>query len=152
MNGEVVEDSDIERSIRNAIEPLINEMGYTVVEITVGISRDLEDVKVVVYGTEGVGINDLTLITRNIRPRMELIEGLPNLSLTVSSPGIDRVIKSPEEYEIFCGRSVRILLKEGSEWIKGMISGYKDSLLSIQIGDEVKQIGLEGIQKARLDD
>ena len=150
--GEVVKESGLERNIRKTIEPVVNGMGFIVVEITVGISHQLEDVKVVVYRNEGVGINDLSLITRNIRPRLELMEELPNLALTVGSPGIDRVIISPEECVIFRGRGVRILLKEGSEWMKGTIAEYEDDLLSIQLGDEVKQIELDRIQKARLDD
>ena len=147
-----MEESGLERAIRETIEPVVNGMGFIVVEISVGISHQLEDVKVVVYRREGVGINDLSLITRNIRPRLELMEELSNLALTISSPGIDRVFKSPEEYSIFRGRSVRVLLVKGSEWMKGTIAEYEDSVLSIQVGDELKQIELDRIQKARLDD
>ena len=42
-------------------------------------------------------------------PRLETIDALADPSLEVSSPGMDRVVKRPSEYDIFRGRGVRVL-------------------------------------------
>lgn len=49
--------------------------------------------------------------------------------LEVSSPGIDRVIKKPKDFERFKGRDVKIVLKkpyDGTRIYYSKISGYKD--------------------------
>ena len=72
------------------VEPLVSGMGFSLVELRLGRSHKQNHVALVVYRPEGVSIDDLAAISKNLYPRLELIEELDNLRLQVSSPGLDR--------------------------------------------------------------
>lgn len=126
-------------------------MGFEVVEVKLGLSHKLSHISIVVYNKNGVGINDCSSISRNILPRLELIEELDNITLEVTSPGIDRQIKSKEEYDIFVGRGIKLLLIDSSEWTGGIISEVKNNKLFLLKEKEIIEIEMNSIKKAKLD-
>ncbi|MBN1835347.1 MAG: hypothetical protein JW820_05815, partial [Spirochaetales bacterium] len=79
------------------VTPIVSGMGFRLVELRHGQSHRQNHVSVTVYRPEGVSVGDCAAISRVLHPRLELMEELENLRLEVTSPGLDRVIKSPEE-------------------------------------------------------
>jgi ribosome maturation factor RimP len=73
------------------------------------------------------------------------------VSLEVSSPGIERIIRSPAEYAFFLGRGVRILSGTDTEWFGGIIDRVEDGALWLKRGKEKREFALAEIRKARLD-
>jgi ribosome maturation factor RimP len=138
-------------SVREAVEPLLTGMGYALVELAVGRRKATTRVSVVLYRKEGVGIEDCAEVSRLLLPRLQTLEELPDVSLEVSSPGIERVLKSPAEYAIFAGRGVRILAGEETEWQGGIIDRVEGDTVWLRIGKERRGFALAGIRKARLD-
>jgi len=96
-------------------------------------------------------VNECAAISKNLHPRLELIEGLENLRFQVSSPGLDRVLKSEREYTIFAGRGVRVMLHGQKEWIRGKIEGVQEGVLSLDEDGKMKKIKIADIRKAKLD-
>ena len=140
-----------EKSVHSAIEPLLRGMGYALVELSLGRRKGTTRVSVVIYRNEGVGIEQCTEVSSLLLPRIETIEGIQDVSLQVSSPGIERPIRDPSEYSIFAGRGVRILSGEETEWLGGIIEGVEGGTLWLRRGDERRGFALGGIRKARLD-
>lgn len=143
--------NDLEETIYNEIEGVIAGMGFSIVECKLGKSKQLNHISIVVFSNQGVGSNDCAAISRNIHPRLEMIPGLHDISLQVSSPGITRKIKSPGEYLIFKGRGVKLLIKSEPDWIKGTIVDFKENVLTLEQEQGCIKIELENIRKARLD-
>jgi ribosome maturation factor RimP len=142
---------DLLDSVRDEVKPIINGMGFKIVELKLGLSHNLCHISVVVYSRNGVGINDCSAISKNILPRLELIEELDNITLEVTSPGIDRQIKSKEEYYIFKNKGIKLLLDGDSEWTGGLISEMKENKLFLLKGKEIIEIDMDSIKKAKLD-
>ena len=84
-------------------------------------------------------------------PRLETIDALADPSLEVSSPGVDRVVKRPSEYDIFRGRGVRVLAGHATEWESGIIDRVEEGTLWLRRGKETRGFAISGIRKARLD-
>ena len=139
----------MEDSLAGEIEQVVNPLGFDVVEVSINRSHRLNHVRVTVHRSTGVGVDDCTRISRLIRPRLEAI--YPDLALEVSSPGVDRVIKSAREYEIFRDRGVRILLGTEPEWIGGTIEGVLDDAVLLRRGGRQLRLPVSEIRKARLD-
>src|SRR5690606_34297891 len=99
----------VDADIRQAIEPVLAGMGFSLVELSVGRLKGSTRVTVILYRKEGVGIDECAEASRLLFPRLETLEGLADVSLEVSSPGMERQIRSPAEYSIFLGRGVRVL-------------------------------------------
>ena len=144
-------DGLLDKQLRNEVEPIVSGMGFSLVELRHNRSRQQNHITLVVYRPEGVGVNECAAISKNLHPRLELIEGLENLRFQVSSPGLDRVLKSEREYTIFAGRGVRVMLHGQKEWIRGKIEGVQEGVLSLDEDGKMKKIKIADIRKAKLD-
>jgi ribosome maturation factor RimP len=144
----VIDDFDL-KTVHSEVAPIIEAMGFSIVELTIGRSTHQINVAIVIYSPEGVGIDDCAVISKTIRPRLELLEGAENMRLEVSSPGLERVIKSRDEYALFKGRGVSILVE--SERQEGIIAGVTEDSLLLECRGETKAVKFEQIRKAKLD-
>jgi len=85
----------------------------------------------------------------------ELIEG-PGYILEISSPGLDRALKKPGDFERFTGRLAKISTNEPigeAKFFEGRLAGFADGKVRMELkGKEVRmvEIPLEGIRKANL--
>jgi ribosome maturation factor RimP len=138
-------------TIRGEIEPVLSAMGYALVELSVGRRKGVTHVVVVLHRPGGVGVDQCAEVTRAIRPRLELVEGLADITLEVSSPGIERTLKDPAEYGIFQGRGVRVLPAEGSDWIGGVIETFRDGTLVLRTAEGAREFPPGAVRRARLD-
>jgi ribosome maturation factor RimP len=139
----------VEDPIAEEIEPIVSSLGFDLVEVSINRSHRLNHVRVTVHRAGGVSVDDCSRIARLIRPRLEA--NYPELMLEVSSPGVERVIKSLREYEIFRDRGVRILIGTEPEWIGGTIEGVLNDAVVLRQGGQQRRIPVSAIRKARLD-
>jgi ribosome maturation factor RimP len=151
VKGESVYSEHFLESVRELAEPLVRGMGFALVELAVGRRRGSTFVSVVIYRGEGVGIDQCADVSRLLLPRLETMEGLTDVCLEVSSPGIERTLKSPTEYTVFVGRGIRFLSGEETEWRSGIIDHVEGGTLWLRTGRETRGFALAGIRKARLD-
>ena len=85
----------------------------------------------------------------------ELIPG-PGYILEVSSPGMDRALRRPAEYERFRGRMAKISTTEpvGEEkYFEGRLAGFVDGRVRLELKGKVPrtvELPLEKIRKANL--
>ena len=164
-----------EKEVRDAVEPLLAGMGIFLVELSLARLKGSTRVGVVIHRKDrmpeargeqmpqgrgermpqgrggGVGIDDCAEVSRLLLPRLQTIEGLQDVSLEVSSPGIERTIRSQAEYELFLGRGVRILAGTDTEWFGGIIDRVEAGALWLKKGREKRAFALAEIRKARLD-
>jgi ribosome maturation factor RimP len=143
--------TELDDQLRCEVEPIVSGMGFTLVELRHSRSKNQNHVILVVYRPDGVGVNECAAISKNLYPRLELIDGLENLQLQVSSPGLDRVLKSEEEYSIFRGRNVKVMLHGETEWIRGKIESVEGGEISLHTGGETQRVKINEIRKAKLD-
>src|SRR3984885_11191648 len=83
----------------------------------------------------------------------DLIPGSVSYLLEVSSPGLDRKLIKPADYERFVGRLARIWLHEPVEnqkYLEGRLAGYTDGTVKLLIRDREITVPFAGIRKANL--
>ena len=86
----------------------------------------------------------------------ELIDGPAGYILEVSSPGLDRTLRKPGDFERFVGRLAKISTGEpigDAKFFEGRLAGFADGKVRMELkGKEprVVEIPLEGIRKANL--
>ncbi len=82
----------------------------------------------------------------------ELVPG-PSYTLEVSSPGLDRKLIKPGDYERFAGRLAKIWLNEPVEnekFFQGRLAGYADGIVKLTVRDREVVVPYAGIRKANL--
>jgi ribosome maturation factor RimP len=86
----------------------------------------------------------------------ELIPGAAGYTLEVSSPGMDRALRTPAEYERFRGRMAKITTTEPVEdekFFEGRLAGFEDGKVRLELKGKVARVvelPLEKIRKANL--
>jgi len=86
----------------------------------------------------------------------ELIDGPAGYILEISSPGLDRALKKPGDFERFTGRLAKISTSEpigDAKFFEGRLAGFADGKVRMALkGKEPRtvEIPLEGIRKANL--
>ena len=125
------EGTDIATDLADSVKPIVESLGFRIVELHTAVVRGTTHVDLVVYRPEGVGIDDCAGIHRTILPRIEVLLGDRDVTVQVSSPGIDRTLKSDAEFSVFAGRGVRVLLTGATEWLAGVIGGAGEQAVEI---------------------
>lgn len=132
-------------------EQLLRGAGLDLVELVSSRHRGSVQVRAVVYSRTGTGTKECVTAHRLIYPRLQIIFAIEDPYLEVTSPGIDRVLKTPREYGIFAGKGIKILLRDETEWIHGRLVGLEEEKLIIDGRDGRESYALAEVAKARLD-
>jgi len=148
--------------VRGAAERVARSLGLEVfdVEWKVGKQRLLR-----VYidrlpgpaNPEGLGVShsDCQRVSEQLSVLLDVEDLVPGPSylLEVSSPGLDRKLIRPADYERFAGRLARIWLNEPVEnqkYIEGRLAGYVDGSVKLSLRDREVTVPYDGIRKANL--
>ena len=103
---------------------------------------------------DGVTIEDCVAVSRQVSDLLDIyLEGDETYSLEISSPGANRPIGKPEDFNRFKGASIRIKSSRpinGQKNFKGTLMGIDEGRVSIQVNDQTVAIDIENIAKARL--
>jgi ribosome maturation factor RimP len=138
-------------NVRSEIEPVIEGLGYSLVEAKSTRRKGTLQVSVVIYQPDGVGIEDCSTVHRTILPRLEMMEEGTEVSLQVASPGVDRTIKDPREFAVFVGKGIRVLVDDADTWTAGVIESADERQVVITTAGQRLSLPIERVRKARLD-
>lgn len=131
--------------------PILEKMGYSVVELRSHRVRDTLHVNLVIYSAKGVSIEDCSEVYRTIFPRMQVVGDDRDLHLEVSSPGLTRNLKTSDEFAIFAERTVRLLVGEDVDWVSGKIVNADDEAVVLETSTGRRRVTYDTIRKAKLD-
>jgi ribosome maturation factor RimP len=144
---------ELER-IREAAERVARSAGVEVVDVEWKIGRE-GFLRVYIDKPEGVSHKDCEAVSNELSVILDvedLIPG-PHYILEVSSPGLDRKLTKPAEFERFAGRLARISTSEPVEnqkFFEGRLAGFADGKVQIEVKGRVFALPVEGIRKANL--
>jgi len=147
-------DEIIMKELRKVVEPL----SINVVELLIKENKKGLTINVVITKEDGVTIDDCEKVTRLLNDRLSILDELEvsNYRLQVSSPGLFRVFKSEDEYNIFKSRAVKIILKEplgrdDKTIHEGILKGIEDDLVKIEdVDGNLTEIPVNKIGKTKL--
>ena len=103
----------------------------------------------------GISHNDCQRVSEQLSVILDvedLVPG-PSYTLEVSSPGLDRKLIKPGDYERFTGRLANIWLNEPVEnqkYFQGRLAGYADGMVKLTVRDREVAVPYAGIRKANL--
>jgi ribosome maturation factor RimP len=113
-----------------------------IVDITISSSNSI-NVELDKMG-KGVSINECTSVSRNIEHNLD--REVADFSLQVSSAGMDRPLRVPNQFIKNTGRQVKVILNHGS--VEGMLKSYEEGV-HLVIETETKE-KVEGKKKKEI--
>ena len=152
MKGNVDKTADIAR----LVEPVLQSMGYELVRVHYGSGSGRPTLQIMAERQDrrAMTVDDCAEISRTISALLDVEDPLEEAyMLEVSSPGIDRPLVRPADYQRFAGFEARLELTqpvEGRKRFRGRIGELVDGRVRIieEAGDF--RVPLEQINKAKL--
>ena len=108
---------------------------------------------------ESVSVEDCARVSRDLSAVLDVEDVMPAAyTLEVSSPGLDRPLRSADDYRRFAGRRAKLVMREavdGQMFFKGRLAGSKtrDAGVVIDRGDDGRshRVPLGVITRANLE-
>lgn len=133
------------------IKPVVQGLGMALVELSASRHRGSVQVRAVIYKAGTIGVDDCSQVHRAVLPRLELAFPGQELSVEVSSPGIDRLIKDGAELVHYIGRGVKCYRRDISDWSAGILTAADETHLMLHGKEGMIELIYEDIAKAKLD-
>jgi ribosome maturation factor RimP len=99
-------------------------------------------------------VDDCAAVSHQLSGVLDVEDPLPgHYDLEVSSPGLDRPLFTPEHFQRFAGRRVRLKLEgkiEGRRNFEGVLNGLGDGAVRLEVGGEMREFDLAMVESARL--
>ncbi len=136
------------------IEPLVGRLGYELVELEQSSGRGSATVRLFIDRPEGVGLADCERVSREVSALLDVEDPIPSAyTLEVSSPGFDRVLRTPAHFARFVGARVAVELavpREGRRRYTGTLLTTDEAGIALEVDGQSVPISFAEIGKARL--
>ena len=137
--------------IQNALQPTADEMQIEIVEVEFKQGRE-PALTVYIDIEGGVDLNTCEAFHRAIDPILDELDptfGLP-YTLNVSSPGLDRPLKTERDFQKRMGQKVEVKLfapMQGKKFFEAVLVGYDGTCVSLQTEKGEIKVELSKIAK-----
>ncbi|WP_047391810.1 MULTISPECIES: ribosome maturation factor RimP [Chitinibacter] len=138
-------------NLQSVLDNTLPAMGYELVDFELGANGLM---RIFIDKEGGVTIDDCVEVSNHLT-RLFMVEEIPYERLEVSSPGLDRLIKKPADFERFAGQKVRVKLRlplpDRRRNLVGLLKGFIDECVVVDVDGEVLNLPLSQIDRVRLE-
>lgn len=143
-----------ERRLLEALEPLATAHNVEIVTVEVVGSRKAPTIRVYLDCDGGIGFDELAASQKWVNELMDELDPFPGAyTLEVSSPGIDRPLRTPEHFQRFAGEKVQLTLTEPhqgrTKWT-GKLCGMRDEDVLVDVDGIQEALPYVHIKKAHI--
>ena len=153
--------------MREIVERVATTSGLEVVEVELRGAGKARMLRIVIDKPAGVTHEDCAILSREVGTILDVEDVIPGNSyvLEVSSPGLDRKLLRPADYERFTGSKVKLKTRNpvnGSQYFEGRLESFHEGRLTLEVGAQRKkgrseeaaaqklEIELANVEKANL--
>jgi ribosome maturation factor RimP len=143
LRDRFIHETGLAARVVDLIEPALQDRGFRLVRVAI-TGQDGKTVQVMAERADGtLTIEDCEAISREISPLLDVHDPITgSYRLEVSSPGIDRPLVRPSDFEDWAGYEAKIELKEpvdGRKRFRGTLEGFEDG--EVRIAVDIDQVG-----------
>lgn len=143
-----------EQQLLEALEPRAAAEGIELVTLEVVGAKKSPTIRVYIDTEHGVGFDELSSAQAWMGDLMDEIDPFPGAyTLEVSSPGIDRPLRTREHFERFAGEQCVVKTTgpvNGRSSFSGLLKGVVDNDVVVEIDGEEYAVPYEAIKKANV--
>lgn len=145
---------ELRATIRGLLEPTIERCGCSLVAVDLATESGGQILRLYIDAPGGVDISHCTRVSHAVSPELDVADPIPgSYNLEVSSPGIDRPVELPADFERFSGYRARVRLGPGPARRRytGTLLGLVDGNVVIEVDGQEHRIPIEQVDHVRLD-
>ena len=134
--------SKVKTICEEKIVPVIEELGYEVIEVEYVKKNDGMNLTFYIDCDAGINIDDCEKVSKEIDPLLDELNPTDDCPyiLNVSSPGIDRPLKSERDFKRNMGKKIAITLfskVDGQKSFDGTLENYDEESVTIKNNDKL---------------
>jgi len=142
-----VGETGLAAEIAGLAEPVLADLGFRLVRVVVS-GRNGATVQIMAERPEGtITVEECAEISRRLSPVLDVHDPIKGqYTLEVSSPGIDRPLVRPSDFDAWAGYEAKIEMKElisGRKRFRGVLEGIEGEEVRIEV--ELDQLGRQVI-------
>jgi ribosome maturation factor RimP len=134
------------------VRPVVEGAGLELVEITFGREAGRQVLRVVVDHEEGLDVDRIAAVSEQISRRLDVVDfGRGRYELQVSSPGLERPLKTPAHFKRFVGTQVKVKTAApigGKRAFTGTLAEADDGSIVIVDDEGARRLQLEQVASA----
>ena len=152
MSGQVsdarfIGETGLAADVAALAEPVLIDLGFRLVRVTIS-GRDGTTVQIMAERPDGtITVEECAEISRNLSPVLDAHDPISgHYALEISSPGIDRPLVRPSDFEDWAGYEAKVELKDGisgRKRFRGVLEGVEDGEVRLKV--QLDQVGLQVI-------
>jgi len=135
-------------------EPLLAKLGYELVDLDYAPGRARALVRVFIDRPQGVGVDDCERVSHELAALLDIEDPVPGAyTLEVSSPGLDRVLRTPAHFQRFVGERIWLelqLARDGRRRYTGRLEAVSPEGVELAVDGAMVAVSFVEIGRARL--
>ncbi|MGH8143540.1 MAG: ribosome maturation factor RimP [Steroidobacteraceae bacterium] len=135
-------------------EPLLGQLGYELVDLEYAPGRTHAVLRVFIDKPLGVGLDDCEQVSHELSALLDVEDPVPTAyTLEVSSPGLDRVLRTRAHFQRFVGARVWVELRaarDGRRRYTGRLESLDAEGVELVVDGAIVRVPFEEISRARL--
>lgn len=141
-------------NLAQLIEPVVTALGYELVAVEHRRGTRSSLLRVYIDSPDGIGVDDCSRVSHQLSGVLDVEEPIAGqYTLEVSSPGLDRLLSKPQDYERFAGQMVKVRLHglvDGRRKLVGVLKGLEQDQVVIEEEGKEWRLALHDIEQTRL--
>lgn len=140
-------------TVRSTIEPLLARLDLELFDVVLVGSGRARTLRVTLDREGGVDLAAIGAATDAISPVLDEMDPIPGgYTLEVSSPGVERPLRRPDEFRRFLGTTISVKTTEPVDGVRrhrGSLTTATDEGVEVAVEGEVRSLRYDQIAEAR---
>jgi len=146
--------SPLREQLMGLVEPLLEQLGYELIDLEYVPGRARSLLRVFIDKAGGVGLDDCERVSHELSALLDVEDPIPSAyTLEVSSPGLDRVLRTPAHFARFVGDRIWMELKvarDGRRRYTGKLVASDADAVELNVDGAMVRVAFSDIHRARL--
>jgi len=141
-------------TLNEIIVSTVEGLGYELWGVDFRPHADNGMLRIYIDSENGILVEDCAKVSRQLSSVFDVEDPIPGAyTLEVSSPGLDRMLYTPQQYEGYMGWVVKIKTRiplDGRRNFKGTIDALNETGVILKIDGELYEVPFDSIERSRL--
>jgi ribosome maturation factor RimP len=150
---------EILEKVRRIAAPLAAQEGMELIDVEFGGGGGRQILRIYIDRQPGgVSLDDCTSISRAVSAALDVEDPLEgSYDLEVSSPGLDRPLRTPEHFQKYAGEKVRVKTFgplpecENRKTFVGILRGYENDTVVVDVDGKVFHVPHSQVSRANVE-
>ena len=149
---------EILEKVRQLAAPLAAQEGLELVDVEIGGGHGRQTLRLFIDKPGGVSLDECSSVSRALSTALDVEDPIQGTyDLEVSSPGLDRPLRTPEHFQQYAGNKVRVKTFgpvpecENRKTFVGILRGYEDGTVVLDVDGKVFRVPSTQVSKANIE-